>query len=64
MFSDVVMGIDKENFDKILDKVKADNGVELDSDLSAENLKEIVALYKDMYKEIKGEDFLRTPKTS
>jgi pyruvate,orthophosphate dikinase len=62
MFSDVVMGIDKENFDKILDKVKADNGVELDSDLSAENLKEIVALYKDMYKEIKGEDFPQDPK--
>lgn len=62
MFSDVVMGIDKENFDKILNKVKADNGVELDSDLSAENLKEIVALYKDMYKEIKGEDFPQDPK--
>ena len=62
MFSDVVMEIDKSNFDEIMDKVKEENGVTEDSQLTAENFKEIVKGFKDLYRSIKGEDFPQDPK--
>lgn len=62
MFSDVVMGIEKEKFDKIFDEVKEANGAEADTDLTAENLKEIVQRFKELYKAEKGEDFPQDPK--
>lgn len=62
MFSDVVMGIEKEKFDEIFDGVKEANGVVVDTDLTAENLKEIVEKFKELYKAEKGEEFPQDPK--
>ena len=62
MFSDVVMEVDKPKFEKILDAVKEENGAKFDTDLTAENLKDIVKRYKVMYKKEKGSDFPQDPK--
>jgi len=62
MFSDVVMEVEKSNFEAILEAKKEEKGVELDTDLTADDLKDIVANYKVKYKEIKGEAFPQDPK--
>ena len=62
MFSDVVMEIDKGKFDAIFDAVKEENNVESDTDLTAENLKEVVKRYKELYKGEMGEEFPQDPK--
>ncbi len=62
MFSDVVMGIEKKKFDDILDSQKHKNNCILDTDLTADNLKEIVSLYKALYLKEKGEEFPQDPK--
>ncbi|MDI3311981.1 MAG: pyruvate, phosphate dikinase [Thermoanaerobacterium sp.] len=62
MFSDVVMGIDKNKFEAILDAVKEENGAKYDTDLTAENLKEVVKRYKELYKKEMGVDFPQDPK--
>lgn len=54
MFSDVVMGIEKNKFEKILDEVKEKYGAKYDTDLTAEHLKEVVVRYKELYKAEKG----------
>ncbi|MBO4563006.1 MAG: pyruvate, phosphate dikinase [Clostridia bacterium] len=61
MFSDVVMEIDKEKFSKLLENKKKQNGVELDKDLTAENLKELIGEYKALYKAEMGEEFPQDP---
>lgn len=55
MFSDVVMGIDKNKFEAILDEIKEENGAKFDTDLTAENLKEVVKRFKELYKKKKWE---------
>ena len=62
MFSDVVMQQEKSRYERILDKVKEEKGVQYDKDLTAEDLKEIVALFKDLYKKSQGEEFPQEPK--
>ncbi|WP_434632247.1 pyruvate, phosphate dikinase [Thermoanaerobacterium thermosaccharolyticum] len=62
MFSDVVMGIDKNKFEAILDAVKEENGAKYDTDLTAENLKEVVKRYKELYKQEMGVEFPQDPK--
>ena len=62
MFSDVVMGIDKNKFEAILDEVKEENGAKFDTDLTAENLKEVVKRFKELYKKEMGVDFPQDPK--
>ncbi len=62
MFSDVVMGVEKAKFDKIFDSVKEKSGAKADTDLTAEDLKEIVKQYKELYKKEKGVDFPQDPK--
>ncbi|MDP4091852.1 MAG: pyruvate, phosphate dikinase [Bacillota bacterium] len=62
MFSDVVMEVEKPKFEKILDAVKEENGAKFDTDLTAENLKEVVKRYKEMYKKEKGAEFPQDPK--
>lgn len=61
MFSDVVMQIDKNKFEAILDDVKKENGAKYDTDLTADNLKEVVKRYKVLYKQEKGVDFPQNP---
>lgn len=62
MFSDVVMEVEKPKFEKILDAVKEENGAKFDTDLSAENLKEVVKRYKELYRNEKGAEFPQDPK--
>ena len=57
MFSDVAMGVDKEKFEKVLSAAKKKQGVELDKDLTAESLKDVVAEYKNIFKNELGYDF-------
>ena len=57
MFSDVVMEIPKPLFEAEIDKMKAARGVKLDTELTAADLKELVEIFKGIYKEQKGEDF-------
>lgn len=61
MFSDVVMEIDKAKFHNALEAVKAENGCKLDTELTADNLKEVVKRYKAIYKDSKGVDFPQDP---
>ncbi|HHV30081.1 MAG TPA: pyruvate, phosphate dikinase [Clostridium sp.] len=62
MFSDVVMEVEKSKFEIILDEVKKENNCENDCDLTAENLKEVVKKYKELFKKEKGFDFPQEPK--
>ncbi len=62
MFSDVVMEVDKPKFEKILEAVKKENGANFDTDLTADNLKEVVKRYKELFKKEKGFDFPQEPK--
>ena len=62
MFADVVMDISKENFEHLLEQMKEKKGVELDTDLSADDLKVLVAQFKAKYLELKGETFPQDPK--
>ena len=62
MFSDVVMEIEKKKFEAILDAVKKAKGVKVDTDLTTDDLKAIVAQYKELYFKEKGEAFPQDPK--
>jgi len=67
MYGDVVLGmkpVNKEDidpFEAIIEKVKEEQGVSLDKDLSVENLKKLVALFKAAIKEQTGQDFPNDP---
>ncbi len=62
MFSDVVMDIEKRLFENKIDEIKEKIGVEFDTQLTADDLKELVAQFKEIYKKEKGEDFPQDPK--
>ena len=62
MFSDVVMEIEKAKFEKILDAVKESKGAKLDTDLTADDLKEVVRKYKELFAAEKGFEFPQDPK--
>lgn len=62
MFGDVVFGIDTSHFENFLGFYKQKNGVLVDSDLTAEQLKEIVGEYKRLYLEIKKQEFPQDPR--
>lgn len=62
MFSDVVMGIEKKKFEGKIDAMKAAKGVKYDTELTADDLKELVKEFKALYKAEKGEDFPQDPK--
>ena len=67
MYGDVVLGmkpVNKEDidpFEAIIEKVKEEQGVVLDKDLSVESLKKLVELFKTAIKEQTGEDFPTNP---
>ena len=63
MFSDVVMELPKSNFEKFIDEIKERKGVKLDTELDADDMKELISKFKAFYKEQKGEDFPSDPKT-
>ena len=62
MYSDVVMGLNKSRFEKIIDDVKAKRGIESDLDLTADDMKELVVRFKDFYKDQLNADFPQDPK--
>lgn len=62
MFADVVMGVEKRLFEDLLDEVKEEKGYKIDTDLTAEDLKDLVVKFKVLYKKEKGEDFPSNPK--
>ena len=62
MFSDVVMEISKKRFEVIIDEVKEKKGIKDDIDLDADDMKQLVVLFKDFYRQEKGEDFPTDPK--
>ncbi|MDD2393732.1 MAG: pyruvate, phosphate dikinase, partial [Eubacteriales bacterium] len=62
MFSDVVMEVEKKKFDAILDAVKEEKKVHFDTDLTADDLKEIVKRFKALYLREKGEEFPQDPR--
>ncbi|MEN8208762.1 MAG: pyruvate, phosphate dikinase [Candidatus Fermentibacteria bacterium] len=61
MFGDVVMGIPHHTFEEALDGVKTSKGVELDTDLSTDDLKEVVAEFKKIYDSEIGKPFPENP---
>ena len=61
MFADVVMGFPKSDFEHKFDAIKEEKGVEFDTELTAEDLKEVVAVYKEAYKAHAGVDFPQDP---
>jgi len=63
MFSDVVMGIDRQLFEAEMDKVKEAKKVTKDTDLDAEDMEKIVKEFKAVYKKNKKEAFPQDPRT-
>ena len=61
MFSDVVMEVGKKYFEQLIDKMKAEKGVEYDVDLTAADLKTLAEQFKVEYKKQLGEDFPSDP---
>jgi pyruvate, orthophosphate dikinase len=62
MFADVVMDIEKANFEHLLEEMKHQKGVELDTDLTADDLIVLVGRFLVKYEELKGEPFPQDPK--
>ena len=62
MFGDVVQEISKEKFDKIFDGQKEKRGVRFDVELTAEDLEEVIAGYKELVKAETGKDFPQDPR--
>ena len=49
MFADVVMGFPKSSFERLFDKIKEEKHVEYDTELTAEDLQEVIGIYKEEY---------------
>ena len=62
MFGDVVMEIKKSNFDEVFEGQKKKAGVEFDVELTTEDLKEVIAGYKEVVKRELGREFPQEPK--
>ena len=63
MYSDVVMEVPKSYFEKIIDEMKEAKGVHFDTELTADDLKELADKFKAVYKEaMNGEEFPQDPK--
>ena len=62
MISDVVMGVEKRLFENIIDEMKEARGVHYDTELTADDLKELVVKFKDLYKKEMKKDFPQDPK--
>jgi pyruvate,orthophosphate dikinase len=61
MFGDVVMGVDHHSFEAEFVRIKNKYGVELDTDLNAQGLSELVDAYKKVYRKHTGENFPQDP---
>ena len=62
MYSDVVMEVPKSFFEKIIDELKEEKGVKFDTELTTDDLKELVKRFKAVYREkMNGEEFPQNP---
>ena len=62
MYSDVVMEVPKSFFEKIIDEIKEAKGIHYDTDLTVDDLKELVRRFKEVYRNaMNGEDFPQNP---
>jgi pyruvate,orthophosphate dikinase len=62
MYSDVVLGVKKHEFEKLLDAAKTARKVRHDTDLRAQDLEQLVARYKDKVRKVTGKRFPQDPK--
>lgn len=62
MFADVVMGFPKSSFERLFDKIKEEKNVTYDTELTAEDLMEVVEIYKGEYLKHAGCEFPQDPK--
>jgi pyruvate,orthophosphate dikinase len=61
MFGSIVMGIERQHFEKALERMKEKKAVQLDTDLTADDLKELVKEFKSIYKSETGTYFPENP---
>ena len=62
MFSDVVIEIPKAKFERILDGIKKEKNAKYDTDLTAEDLAEVVKAFKEIYRTEEGKEFPQDPR--
>ncbi len=62
MYSDVVMEVGKKYFEELIDEMKAEKGVKLDTELDADDLKKLAEQFKAEYKAKLGVDFPSDPR--
>ncbi|MBR6652402.1 MAG: pyruvate, phosphate dikinase, partial [Anaerotignum sp.] len=62
MFADVVIGVSKSKFERRLDEYKEEVGAKYDTDLTAEDLKKVTAIFKQIYLDDQGKEFPQDPK--
>lgn len=62
MFADVVKGYPKSSFERVLDEFKESKNAKFDTDLDADDMYDITFKFKDIYKELAGEEFPQEPK--
>ncbi len=63
MFADVVMGFPKSSFERLFDKIKEEKSVKLDTELTADDLIEVVNIYKSEYFKYAGVEFPQDSRT-
>ncbi len=61
MYGDVVKGVDHDLYEEIIEAKKQEKGVTLDTDLDADDWKDVVVKFKALYKKHTGEDFPEDP---
>jgi pyruvate, orthophosphate dikinase len=61
MFGNIVMGVDRQKFEKALEQIKETKGYHLDTELTADDLKALVEEFKRIYRKNTGEDFPAEP---
>ncbi|WMI81428.1 pyruvate, phosphate dikinase [Anaerotignum sp. MB30-C6] len=62
MFADVVIGVSKSKFERKLDEYKEEVGVRIDTELTAEDLKKVTEMFKQIYFDDQGKEFPQDPK--
>ena len=60
MFGDVALGIEHKKFEQEIEAIKAKRGIKLDTEMTVEDLKELVERYKELYKR-EGKEFPQDP---
>ncbi|GAB4387361.1 MAG: pyruvate, phosphate dikinase [Thermodesulfovibrionales bacterium] len=61
MFGNIVMGVERRKFDEVLEEAKKRKGVELDTELDAEDLRKLSERFKEIYRRETGEAFPEDP---